>query len=112
MPYTYQKDGGTYVVTGPPGEWHRRLQPTHMDVDAKLADMDEAGIDLTLISINDPGPDVFGNDGMAAARICNDYIGDLGKRYPKRFAGLIVLPPIGPKVSKPLPLSQVPPRSS
>ncbi|MDA0204758.1 MAG: amidohydrolase family protein [Acidobacteria bacterium] len=91
-PYAYQKDGDTYVVTGPPGEWHRRLRKSHMDVDAKLADMDEAGIDLTLISINDPGPDVFGKDGMTAARICNDWIGDLGRKHPKRFAGLIVLP--------------------
>ena len=91
-PYVYRKDGDTYVVTGPPGEWHRRLQPTHMDVEAKLAAMDEAGIDLTLVSINDPGPESFGKDGAIAARICNDWIADLGKRHPKRFGGLIVLP--------------------
>lgn len=43
-----------------------------MDVDAKLADMDEAGIRLTTISTNDPGPETFGPEGPAAARVIND----------------------------------------
>ncbi len=91
-PYSYKQDGNIYVVTGPPGEWRRRLRDKHMDVDAKLADMDEAGIERTMISINDPGPETFGADGRAAARICNDWIADLGKRRPGRFFGLAVLP--------------------
>ena len=92
LPYSYKKDGNTYVVTGPPGEWHRRLRAKHMDVEAKLADMDEAGIDRTMISINDPGPEVFGDDSPAAARVCNDWIADVSRRHPKRFSGLAVLP--------------------
>ncbi len=92
LPYSYKKDGNTYVVTGQPGEWHRRLRAKHMDVDAKLADMDEAGIDRTMISINDPGPEVFGDDSAAAARVCNDWIGDVARRHPKRFSGLAVMP--------------------
>ena len=63
-----------------------------MDVAAKLADMDAAGIERTMISINDPGPETFAADGSIAARICNDWIADLGKRYPARFSGLAVLP--------------------
>ena len=93
-PYSYRREGQTYVVTGLAGQdsWHRRLRDKHMDVDAKLADMDEAGISLTTISTNDPGPETFGAEGPAAARVINDWIADLGKRYPERFAGLIVLP--------------------
>ena len=88
-PYAYRKDGGVYVVVG---EWHRRLRDRHMDVDAKLADMDEAGISLTALSINDPGPELFGADGLTVARMVNDYISDLAYQHADRFIGLIVLP--------------------
>ena len=89
QPYAYEKGGATYVVVG---EWHRQLRDSHTDVGAKLADMDEAGIQVTTISINDPGPELFGKEGPAIARMLNDYIGGLGQKYPKRFAPLIVLP--------------------
>jgi predicted TIM-barrel fold metal-dependent hydrolase len=88
-PYAYRKDGAVHVVVG---EWHRRLLDTHMDVDAKLADMDEAGINMTALSINDPGPELFGKDGVTVARMVNDYIAGLAKKHPERFIGLIVLP--------------------
>ena len=93
-PYSYQKDGQTYVVTGLAGQdaWHRRLREKHMDIDAKLHDMDEAGINLTTISTNDPGPESFGSEGLTAAQVVNDWIADLGTSHPGRFAGLIVLP--------------------
>ncbi len=88
-PYAYRKDGQTYVVVG---EWHRRLMPNHMDVKAKLAAMDAAGIDATALSINDPGPELFGGEGPAVARLVNDFIGGLAAEHPKRFFGLMVLP--------------------
>jgi len=88
-PYAYRKGGQTYVVTG---EWHRRLMPNHMDVKAKLADMDAAGIDATALSINDPGPDLFGSEGAAVARLVNDFIGGIAAEHPQRFFGLMVLP--------------------
>ncbi len=88
-PYAYRESGAVHVVVK---EWHRRLRDKHMDVGAKLADMDEAGIDITALSINDPGPELFGKEGPAIARIVNDYIGGLAKDHPDRFIGLIVLP--------------------
>ncbi len=88
-PYAYRKDGGTYVVVG---EWRRRLRDRHMDIDAKLADMDEAGIAMTALSINDPGPERFGKDGPHVAKMVNDYISELARQYPERLFGLIVLP--------------------
>ena len=88
-PYAYRKEGGTYVVVG---EWHRRLRDRHMDIDAKIADMDGAGISMTALSINDPGPELFGTDGPHVARMVNDYISDLAKAHAGRLFGLIVLP--------------------
>ncbi|MEX2300282.1 MAG: amidohydrolase family protein, partial [Bryobacterales bacterium] len=88
-PYVYRKDGAGYVVVG---DWHRKLPAKYDDVAAKLADMDEAGINMTAISINDPGPELFGKEGPAVARMVNDYIGGLAKKHPDRFIGLIVLP--------------------
>lgn len=88
-PYAYRKGNDTYVVVG---EWHRRLQPRHTDAAAKLADMDKAGITITALSINDPGPELFGKEGPAVARLVNDAIADVGRRYPGRFIGLAVLP--------------------
>ncbi len=88
-PYVYRKDGGTYIVVN---DWVRRLMPKHMDVDAKIADMDASGIGVTALSINDPGPELFGNDGPAIARLVNDAIADIAKQHPGRFFGLMVLP--------------------
>jgi len=88
-PYVYRKGNDVYIVVG---NWHRRLQPRHTDVNAKLADMDAAGISMTALSINDPGPELFGKDGPAIARLLNGFIADVAKRHPTRFIGLAVLP--------------------
>jgi predicted TIM-barrel fold metal-dependent hydrolase len=88
-PYAYSKGKDTYVVVG---KWHRRLQPRHTDAAAKLADVDAAGITVTALSINDPGPELFGTDGPLVARMVNDYIAGVCRRYPGRFIGLAVLP--------------------
>jgi hypothetical protein len=55
-PYVYSKGSDRYVVVG---QWHRRILAKHTDVAAKLADMDANGIEMTALSINDPGPEVF-----------------------------------------------------
>jgi aminocarboxymuconate-semialdehyde decarboxylase len=88
-PYVYRKGNDVYVVVG---NWHRRLQPRHTDVKAKLADMDPAGISVTALSINDPRPELFGKDGPAIARLLNDFIAEVSKNPPSRFTGLAVLP--------------------
>jgi predicted TIM-barrel fold metal-dependent hydrolase len=88
-PYARHQDGGTVVVVG---EWVRKLQPQHTDVAAKLRDMDEAGIAMTGLSINDPGPELFGVEGPAVARLVNDFVADIARNYPGRFFGLMVLP--------------------
>ncbi|MCZ2156353.1 MAG: amidohydrolase family protein [Bryobacterales bacterium] len=88
-PYMYRKDGGAYIVVN---DWTRRLMPKHMDVDAKLADMDASGIQMAALSINDPGPELFGADGPAIGRLANDGIAEITRKHPSRFFGLMVLP--------------------
>ncbi len=88
-PVVFTKDGERWVRMGP---WLRRVLPKHMDVQAKLADMDANGISITTLSINDPGPEWFGADGPAVARECNDFIAGVVRSHPQRFVGLCVLP--------------------
>ena len=88
-PFVYEKDGALWIKMG---DWHRKLLPEHMDLPAKLAAMDTSGIDMTALSINDPGPEWFGDEGPAVARLMNDFIAGVAKEHPKRFLGLCVLP--------------------
>ena len=88
-PRVFTKDGVRCVQMG---EWLRKIPPYYLDVDAKLAAMDAHGIALTALSINDPGPEWFGNDGLAVAQIMNDHIAGVARRHPTRFFGLCVLP--------------------
>ena len=64
-PLVYDKDGTTFLKMG---DWLRKMPPLYLDVDAKLATMDAAGIAMTILSTNDPGPEWFGDDGPAVAR--------------------------------------------
>lgn len=88
-PYVVREGGSRYVIIR---EWRRRILAKHTDVAAKLADMDRAGIERTALSINDPGPELFGKDSPAMAVLLNDFIADTVRRYPKRFFGLATLP--------------------
>ena len=72
--------------------WRRRLLPKLLDIDAKIADMDQAGISLAALSSNDPGPELFCRDGSAIAVMTNDYIAEVVKAHPTRFFGLATLP--------------------
>lgn len=73
-------------------EWRRKLLPELLDVHAKLAAMDAAGISMTALSMNDPGPELFGDDSAAVAAMNNDFIAGLVAAYPSRFFGLAALP--------------------
>lgn len=88
-PRVFMRDGVRHLQMG---AWMRKIPSMYFDVDAKLAAMDKAGITLTALSINDPGPEWFGAEGPEVARIANDFIIGLVQRYPNRFFGLCVLP--------------------
>jgi uncharacterized protein len=59
----------------------------------RLKLMDEAGIDVEVLSTSGPGPDLVpGPDGVAMAREINDHLAAACRKYPKRFAGFASLP--------------------
>ncbi|MBM3823752.1 MAG: amidohydrolase [Verrucomicrobia bacterium] len=88
-PVVFTKDGTRFLRMG---DWLRKVPPLYLDVDAKLATMDAAGIAMTALSINDPGPEWFGPDGSEVAQIANDFVAGLARKHPARFFGLCVLP--------------------
>ena len=88
-PLVYEKDGHSWIKMG---DWHRKILPKHMDVPAKITDMDANNVTITALSINDPGPEWFDKDGLEAADIMNSFIANIVKQYPERFIGLCVLP--------------------
>lgn len=86
--YSRTNGEGRLVV----GKWDRRMVSVAGDIKTKLAAMDDAGISFATLSTNDPGPEQFGTDGPAVARLVHDYLADVVKQYPTRFVGLATLP--------------------
>jgi len=74
------------------GDWLRKIPPHYMDVQAKLEAMDTNGIAMTALSINDPGPEWFGDEAPVVARMLNDFVAGIVRSHPNRFFGLCVLP--------------------
>lgn len=88
---TVRGDGG-YTVAYADSQTFA-LKPETYDPELKLRDMDRAEVDVSILSMNIPGPEAL-DPSLAAegARICNDYIAELCRKNPDRFAGLAVLP--------------------
>jgi predicted TIM-barrel fold metal-dependent hydrolase len=68
------------------------------DVGAKrLAEMDAAGIDMQVLSLQYPGTEQCAEDeATAVANEANDFLADAVKKHPARFAGLAALPTTAP----------------
>jgi aminocarboxymuconate-semialdehyde decarboxylase len=70
------------------------LLPEFCDVDAKIAWMDRAGMDVAVISV---GPPIYfywlkPEDGLCAARLANDGIAQMVAAHPGRLRGMAHLP--------------------
>ncbi len=69
-------------------------RPNLLDMDVRLADMDEAGIDFQIV-MPPPPQCTYGvplNVGLQAARIINDSLATFVARRPDRFAALGTVP--------------------
>lgn len=65
---------------------------------ARLAQMDELGIDMHLLSLTAPGVQMFDADTATdLAALANDRLADICRRHPTRFAGLATFAPQSPK---------------
>jgi len=88
-PLVHDEDGTTFLKMG---DWLRKVPPAYVSVDAKLAAMDASGIEITLLSTNDPGPEWFGDDGPAVAQLIHNSLAGVIAKHPNRFRGLCTLP--------------------
>src|SRR5690348_6499623 len=69
------------------------LAPLPWSKEASLSLMDDAGIDVAVVSLSTPG--VHTGDRVKArvlARRCNDFAAALVQESPRRFAGFACLP--------------------
>jgi aminocarboxymuconate-semialdehyde decarboxylase len=63
------------------------------DVERRLNHMDELGVDIHVLTIPAPGADRYEGEGaIKMARVANDAIAAICRRYPKRFTGFFTLP--------------------
>lgn len=88
-PLVYDQDGTVILKMG---DWLRKVPPFYTSVPAKIAAMDASGIDITMLSTNDPGPEWFGDDGPAMARLIHDSLAGVIAQHPTRFRGFCTLP--------------------
>lgn len=62
-------------------------------IERKLQDMDAAGIDMSVLSVNIPSPDLLDPElALEGARICNEYLAEVCRRHPDRFVAIASLP--------------------
>ena len=65
-PVVHDKGGMMYLKMG---DWLRKVPPVYIDVDVKLAAMDASGIEIAMLSTNDPAPEWFGDDGTPGGAV-------------------------------------------
>jgi predicted TIM-barrel fold metal-dependent hydrolase len=69
------------------------LLPSMTDLDRKLAEMDEAGLGMSILSVNIPGLDWFdAADAPAIARAVNDELAEAVAAHPDRLGAFAALP--------------------
>jgi predicted TIM-barrel fold metal-dependent hydrolase len=69
------------------------LKPQVWTAENSIAFMDEAGIDVAILSISTPGVQLSDrNDSKKLARRCNELAASLMSKYPKRFGAFASVP--------------------
>lgn len=90
-PTTVGGDGRYVIDYGDVQRFTLRL--ADYDPDVKLRAMDEVGIDVSVLSVNIPGPELLPPElAVEGARLCNDSVAEVCARHPDRFVGLASLP--------------------
>jgi predicted TIM-barrel fold metal-dependent hydrolase len=65
--------------------------------DRRLAEMDAAGIDMQVVSLNAPGTEQLeAAEAVSVARDVNDFLAAAVQKHPARFAGFAALPTAAP----------------
>lgn len=84
-----------------PGTWLASragiVEPTSDLGDGRIAAMDEAGVDLAVLSLAAPGVEQLDPDeAVRLARDCNDRLAAAVRRHPNRLAGFATVPTSAP----------------
>lgn len=81
-----------------PGSNQDRFRRQLLDLDTeRLADMDQAGVDVQILSVTIPGVQMFEPAAASAlAIVTNDHLAAAISRHPRRFAGLACFAPQDP----------------
>ncbi|MDE2859373.1 MAG: amidohydrolase family protein [Chloroflexota bacterium] len=89
---TTRVDDGAYLINY--GDVQRfRIDLDSYSAERKLRAMDAAGLDMSVISVNIPSPDMLDPDlASEGARVCNEAVAELCAGHPDRFLGLASLP--------------------
>ncbi len=90
---------GESILADSPGT--RRIHERLIDLgEGRIRDMDEAGIDMQVISLTSPGVQVFAGELAAElARAANDRLADAVHAHPQRFVGLAAVAPQLPDIA-------------
>ena len=95
-PYVRALDAGRdwYGIAAEADEFHRAVPRTLWTPEQRLTDMDSIGVEVHILSTNSAFYFYEKDAATVAAmdRECNDYVAQLVKDYPDRFAGLANLP--------------------
>lgn len=68
--------------------------------ESRLHDLDEAGIDMQVLSLNTPSLErVPPTDALPLARAINDELAETVRQHPTRFAGFAALPTLDPRAA-------------
>jgi predicted TIM-barrel fold metal-dependent hydrolase len=90
FPYTRFVDGAYHFYCCP--GLTIPVSPSGADMQRKLADMDSAGIDVAVLSLGIPGPEMLGKTKAdKVARMVNDILAEIIAAHPDRFWGYATL---------------------
>jgi aminocarboxymuconate-semialdehyde decarboxylase len=60
-------------------------KPGHWDIDARVTEIDELGIDIQLLTLTAPSIEIAGSEAVEWAKRVNDELADACHKYPDRF---------------------------
>ncbi|SEM11338.1 aminocarboxymuconate-semialdehyde decarboxylase [Syntrophus gentianae] len=87
-------DGGTHYRVWQNGVCTAHIDRAgHYDLDARIKDLDAAGLDTQVLTQTIPGPETLPHDeGLYWAKKCNDGLAAAMEKYPGRFYFMATLP--------------------
>ena len=91
--YEVEEDSEHGIVVKEKGSRFLTIPPQLPDIEQRIADMDQSGIDMQVLSVSTPQVYFLsGDEVVELARRCNDYLASVVESYPNRFRALASIP--------------------